>query len=382
MNSIIDYVQWRGDLSFSISSVNEVDGLIFSELSYLSWEVGLGETDKETLSSLWETMKDKKYTRPIYADKDSQLFEAVAHSRRFENVVVNHFTTETDAELNMQFSAVTFDLDSQTRFVAFRGTDGSIVGWKEDFNMAFSAPIPAQQRAIDYLTTLAEEDSRELYVGGHSKGGNLAVYAASFVDDTILSRISQIYNYDGPGLSDQVDAERAYQRLCTKVRTILPKASMIGMLLFQSKDFTIVESDSISIMQHSPFYWHVIGNQFIQGIRSKDSESMEKIIHTWLLNTTDKERHVLIDVFFDIVQATGATSFNRMIFFKLLQNPEIVFKCLQNIDPTERKMVRKRLMDLWIISKRESTLIEQQMIKSVFMRKEDRLGTSAITDKD
>lgn len=326
-------------------------------------------------------MRDQKYTRPVYVDKDRQLFETVAHCRRFENAVVNHFIRDTDAGINKQFSAVTFDLDNHSRFIAFRGTDGSIVGWKEDFNMAFSAPIPAQQQAIEYLTLLAGEDDCELYVGGHSKGGNLAVYAASFVDDTIFTRINRVYNYDGPGLSDQVNAEKAYQRLGAKACTILPKASMIGMLLFQNKDFTIVESDAISIMQHSPFYWHVLGNQFVRGIRSQDSEAMEKILHAWLQNTTDDERQVLIDVFFDVVQATGAKSFNRFIVFKLFQSPEIVLKCLQNIDPSKRKMVRKRLSDLMIIIMRESTIAEQQMLKSVFTRKEDNLGISNPTDK-
>ena len=109
-------------------------------------------------------MKDQKYTRPVYVDKDRQLFETVAHCRRFENAVVNHFIRDTDAGINKQFSAVTFDLDNHSRFIAFRGTDGSIVGWKEDFNMAFSAPIPAQQQAIEYLTLLAGEDDCELYV--------------------------------------------------------------------------------------------------------------------------------------------------------------------------------------------------------------------------
>lgn len=284
----------------------------------------------------------------------------MAHSRRFEEVVVNHFITETDAEINKQFSAVSFDLDNHTRFIAFRGTDGSIVGWKEDFNMAFSAPIPAQQRAVEYLMLLAKECDCELYVGGHSKGGNLAVYAASFVDDTILAQIRQIYNYDGPGLSDQVNAEKAYQRLGAKVRTILPKASMIGMLLFQSKDYTIIESDAISIMQHSPFYWHVLSNQFVRGTRSQDSEIKDKILQAWLQNTTDDERQVLIDVFFDVVQATGAKSFNRFILFKLFQSPEIILKCLQNIEPSKRKMVRKRLSDLMLIVMRESIIAERK----------------------
>jgi len=365
-NNILTYLKWRGDLSFSQVPFNEVDGLILSELSYIAWEKGIESEEKNELRCLYEIMKDTSYTRQISSDEDADLFMKCSYSSRFGNMVVSDYVSETDESEHKQFAAITFKLSDNTVFISFRGTDGTITGWEEDCNLAFSEPIPAQLMAIQYLNKIALKTEGHIRVGGHSKGGNLAVYSAAIANNGIRDRIVAVYNYDGPGLSDRIDASNLYKAISTKLNTFVPKSSFVGMLLQHAEGYLVVNCDSLGVFQHNPYCWHVNAIGFDLTERAKDSEFIENVVRAWLSNVDDEERKLLIDGLFKVIQETDVQTFNREIVFKLIQNPLLINKALQTFSTENKKRILKKLLELSAQINREATIRQQTFFKDLF----------------
>ena len=344
---MLDYLRWRGDLTINRAPFGEVDGLILSQLAYLSWEKGLAAGETAELRALWPRMRGADCARSVTGAEDVKLFRLAAESARFGQVRVSAFARRLEEGEGVQFAALCFELADASRFVAFRGTDGTLVGWKEDFNMAFSSPVPAQRLAADYLRYIAALDDAPLRLGGHSKGGNLAMYAAAMADEPIRKRIVDICNYDGPGLSDRMDAAGMYARLEGRLRVFVPKASLIGMLLDHPDAYTVVDSDGIGIMQHNPYHWRVLGARFVT-LPGLDRESLflEGVLRRWLQGLDEGERRLLIDALFDVIQATGAERFGRDVLSGLVRNPGAVAGVIQGMRPQSRLALLRMLGEL------------------------------------
>ena len=199
MANILDYIDWRGDLTFNQSSFNDIDNLILSRISYLPFDGIIDEMETITVREAHERFKklDLKNVK-ILQEEDLDLFPSVAQSTRFGNLFLKNYINKRDLQEEKQFSAITIILPDGTMYIAYRGTDNTLVGWKEDFNMSFMKSVPAQADAVDYLNNVAAQTSGRLRVGGHSKGGNLAVYAAAFCNQDVQDRIIEVYNNDGP----------------------------------------------------------------------------------------------------------------------------------------------------------------------------------------
>ena len=198
MQNIIDYLDWRGDVPFSAAPFNPVDNLILSQFSYISLDGIAPGTMREVVSELIKLGR--------VHDNNLKLSKRLAESRRFGSARVSHSMELFDPKLEMQFGALVVDTDDGATCVAFRGTDATLVGWKEDLNMSFSEEVPSQGAAVQFLNDGLRENTRPLRVMGHSKGGNLAVYASAMCRRDIQDRIVAIYNNDGPGLCDSVMA--------------------------------------------------------------------------------------------------------------------------------------------------------------------------------
>lgn len=239
----------------------------------------------------------------------------------------------------MQFAAVTFDLPDGTHYVAFRGTDSTIVGWREDFNMAFESPVPAQSAAVKYLTEAAALTSGPLILGGHSKGGNLAVYAAAHADPMLQSRIRTVYSFDGPGLDDATMASEGYANIARRIRSFVPQQSVVGLLLTYHPEYTVVKSDGIGLLQHDSFTWQVLGTDFI-AVTELDvgSQLVDHTVHEWLSKVTPDKRKIFIDTIFDILEATGANTVKELLKDVPGRVPAIL-KALQKVDFETAKMV-------------------------------------------
>ena len=215
-------------------------------------------------------------------------------------------------EAEQQFSAVEIVLDDGTSYISFRGTDDTIIGWKEDFNLS-TGVVPAQERAVEYMQRISDKASGMLRVGGHSKGGNIAVYAATFVSQEIKDRIINVYNNDGPGFCDDVIETPEYHEMIKKVHTYIPQSSVIGRLMNHREKYTVVESVQKGIMQHDLYSWQVLGTKFITLEEvTNGSEFVDKTIKEWLENVEPEKREQVIDVVFDILNATDAQTMKEI----------------------------------------------------------------------
>jgi len=351
VQNIIDYLNWRGDLSFARDGFNEVDNLIMSSLAYLDFDSNLSSTLNSAKSSLYESGELNKEKinsfakinhNPFFKKIPSLLYKAV-QSPRYRDIKLSNYVNMIDYEQSVQFSAITFSINRDLHFVAFRGTDDSIIGWKEDLQMSFLGEVPAQKQAVIYLNRVCSQLEGSFYIGGHSKGGNLAVYAAAKADKEVSDKILAVFNNDGPGFQTDVIKSEGYQRIVPKICTFLPKSSTIGILLEHSEKYNIVSSGEIGIMQHNAFSWEVRGTHFVyeQDI-AKSSLMLQKTVRDWLEHLPLEQREQFICALFDIIQATGAKTFGDMSKEKLAKSISMI-KNFNNMDNHTRLILIKTI---------------------------------------
>ena len=309
MADMFDYLSWRGDLIFSRDPVNDVDALIFSGLSYIHYGDGdlfgndVSVTLREAAEAFFalEDCEDR-----VRVKNDLALLQAAAQTERFGNAKLFLYRDLFIPEQETQFAAMTFLLDDGSAFLAFRGTDHTLVGWKEDFNMTFQQTIPAQRLAAQYTREVAMEHTGPLYLGGHSKGGNLAVFAAARSSPTVRSRIVRVYNSDGPGFTKYLMGDPGYLAMVPRIRTCIPQSSVIGMLLEHEEPYTVIRSKTVGILQHDLYSWEVLGKDFIPVQEITDSSQfVDATIKTWFADMTNQERNQLVDVMFTLLGTGG-----------------------------------------------------------------------------
>jgi hypothetical protein len=238
----------------------------------------------------------------LIVDKDKELLLAAAESERFGRTGMCFYKNVFIPEEETQFAAVTFLLEDGSAFLAFRGTDYSVVGWKEDFNMTFQDSIPAQRLAMEYVQEFAATTVAVFHLGGHSKGGNLAVYAAAKNPKAVQKKIIDIYNHDGPGFTEKMMSDEGYLNIIPKIRTYVPQSSVFGILLEHKETYTIVKSKKIGIMQHDPYAWEVLGNNFILAEElASDARFLDRTMEAWLAGMTKEERNEFVDTVFEMM---------------------------------------------------------------------------------
>ena len=305
MGNIFDYLTWRGDLTFTQDPPNAVDALIFSTLTY----VGYGETAErppETAASLRRCAEEffalENPESRVRSKKDMELLRCAAATARFGQCGLCLYRSVLLPEQETQFAAMTFLLDDGSMFLAYRGTDNSLVGWKEDFNMTFQQTIPAQRLAQEYIREAALAHTAPMRVAGHSKGGNLAVFAAARCSPTVRKRILTVYNNDGPGFTKYMIGDPGYNAIVPRIQTYIPQSSVIGMLLEHEEPFIVIRSKSVGIMQHDPYSWEVEGPHFlpVQEV-TESSQFLDATIKNWFAGMTNRERNQLVEVLYGLL---------------------------------------------------------------------------------
>lgn len=352
MANIFDYLEWRGDLTLKQSAFNEVDNLILSRFSYFPLDKIIKENETKSILELYERFKQIDFKEMnILLKEDIDLFAAMAYSNRFSNMQVTCYINKIDNQTEKQFSAVTIILPDNTLYISYRGTDYTFIGWKEDFNMTFKSHIASQLDSLEYLQNIAEKYSNKLRIGGHSKGGNLAIYASVFTKDEIKKRIIKIYNNDGPGFNDDITDMKEYKEMIKKVHTYIPQSSIIGRLLNHEEEYTVVLSTQSGLMQHDLYTWQVLGSSFIhlQEV-TNGSQIVDKTIKEWLNNVTPEEREQIIDIIFEILNKTNAKTFSELEANKF-KNALTVIKNYKNIDIESKKKITKTLYELFNVAK-------------------------------
>ena len=312
MANMVDYLAWRGDIPFETAPWNEIDGLLIATLSYLDFHGGR-DPKGWTLEEMARIDLLLEGSSPSYPARKT-AFESMAASERFRGCRLHHAIAMTDQEIGMQFSALCLDLPDGTTCVAFRGTDNTIVGWREDFNRAYTTRVPAQEAAILYLGRAAALSKRPLRLVGHSKGGNLAVYAGAAVPERIQKRIEGIWTYDGPGMNRETSQTEEYLRIKDKIHSFVPQTSIIGMLMEYYKPYTVVHSTARGLEQHDPMTWQVYGTRF------EEMESIDRTasvvcetLHEMLTNSTPEQRAAFVETLFRLADNTNATRMSDIL---------------------------------------------------------------------
>ena len=353
MSNVCDYVKWRGDLSIEQSEFNEIDNLILSRFSYFPFDKIIKENEVVTIKELSERFKKQDIRKlPILWKDDVDLFPLMGESERFGKLLATKYINKIDQEQEKQFAAITVLMPDNTIFVSYRGTDNTIVGWKEDLNMSFKSHIASQISAKKYLEIIAQEyPDKKIRIGGHSKGGNVAVYAATFVNKEIKDRIINVYNNDGPGFCEDVIETLEYKEMIENVHTYIPQSSVIGRLMNHREKYTVVKSVQKGIMQHDLYSWEVLGKEFVTLEEvTNGSEFVDKTIKEWLENVEPTKREQVIDVVFDILNTTDAQTMKE-IKSNWFTSARTMMASYKNIDNETKEMIWQTLNELFKVAK-------------------------------
>ena len=313
MASILDYLDWRGDITFAERPFNEVDNLLLAELSYLDFG-GIVPADFAAAVPLSDAVAAFTKRTPhadmgvLVPDKIPGLAQKMAASARFRDVLLSGYVCKLDEQTETQFAALCAALPDGTVYAAFRGTDDTIVGWKEDFNMGFLPIVPSQREAADYLRAAATAfPSQKLRAGGHSKGGNLAVYAAVWCGESVQDQLLAVYNNDGPGFHTSLLDRPEHQRIANRIQTILPESSDVGMLLEHEESYQVVRSNQVGLMQHDGFSWQVLGTQFVHlsGL-TEGGRIVDSALRDFVRGLDQEQRIRFVDALFEVLTCTNA----------------------------------------------------------------------------
>lgn len=353
MATYLDYLEWRGDLTMKERPFNEIDNLILSELAYFHFDelaVNLQQINL-TLREVWESAQTVEHPRIYFTNDPLHLLEPCAYSRRFGNIRVTNFSDLVDKEKRMQFCAVTFHLEDSTRYIAFRGTDSSLVGWREDFDFSYLEETPAQAEAVRYLQAALRSKRGNVRIGGHSKGGNLAIYAAAFCK-IHSKRVLEVYSNDGPGFNRYVIDKAEYQSILPKVKLIIPESSLVSILCTNKEEKVIVRSTAEDgIHQHLPYTWMVERDHFLLAEQqSAISLRLGELVAKWLELLNDEEKQAFISTLFDVIDASGASTLEELNDNKLISYNAIL-KAAATLSGEARRSVRDSIIKLAEASK-------------------------------
>lgn len=319
MANLMDYLDWRGDLTLDQDPFNEVDNLILAELSFVDFG-GIvpppGKGGSVPLCNAADAFfRQHPEGEPIemgvlVPDEIPDMLRKMASSPRFGGMRLGGFADWLDEGRGEQFAALTVETGDGRLYLSFRGTDDSLAGWQEDFYLAFMPQVPAQAMAVQYVRDMARQyPRRKLRLGGHSKGGNLAVYAAVQCPAAVQRRIESVWSNDGPGFHEDFLELPQHRRIAERIISIVPKSSVVGMLLEHEEDYTVVDSDQLGLLQHDGFSWQVMGRGFVTlGRITQQAQLSDTTLRQWLRGMSTEQREKFVHALFTVLKASGAAT--------------------------------------------------------------------------
>ena len=313
MSNIIDYAQGLNAYSFDKVFFKDLDVLALTEVAYLPFDqiITEGEITLEKLAQYYTTLNGEKgEILSVITTPRIDLLRILGRSTRYGTIEAFDFINKIDSNIERQFSAITYRLEHEKYLVVFRGTDENLIGWKEDFHMTFMHEIPAQQSAHQYLEKRMIEYPGEYIVSGHSKGGNLAIYACSKLDEEKQNSVTGIYAFDAPGLHESLLESEGFLRIKDRIASYIPQDSMVSVLLEPPVNAKVVKSNAILLLQHDTFSWEVGQIDFVQiENQSQLSIHADKVISSWLDTMSNNEKQEFSDVIFDVFLESGINKF-------------------------------------------------------------------------
>ena len=353
MKNILDYTETYFE-TMDESQFNPVDSLVLSQLAYVFYDDIFAAGGQGMNIEYIKTAQAEHYPSMfrIARDEDNnkRLLYAVAANPRFRGMRLSNYVNIIDDDSEKQFSAMVFKLPDGKWYIAFRGTDATLIGWKEDFNMSFKTPVAAQVESVSYINEIARRLKGDLIFGGHSKGGNLAAYAAMNCKKKIQDRIVNIYDHDGPGFRKEIIESNIYSGIEDRIYKTMPQSAVVGMLLENLGSCSIVESRSLGIMQHDPYSWSVDETDFIYTDKTtKSSQYLDTTVSQWLAEVSDDKRELFVDTMFSIISAGGAKTLAQFTssWMNAAQKSLGEFR---SIDPEVRKFLLQTFRRLITIS--------------------------------
>ncbi len=387
MSGLVDYVLWRGDVSLAYSPFNKIDALVFSQITYLNFKGILPESFSESVDLKYfnEKILDKKTEKKLkknlgpYISPDTfTLLKLCAASVRYGDLKITGFRDIFSKKNCEQFSAFTVS-GKNFNCVCFRGTDESIIGWEEDFALSYCDVIPSQTDALEYLKDAMTELKGKFILTGHSKGGNVGMYAAYNVPDKFKKRILTVYNFDGPGFKKEILESEDFKKIEDKIYSVYPGCSIVGMFFEHPKYFEIADSNRHIVMQHDPFTWGIQGNSFINQDKFEDeSVFFYKTFNKWYLELSKEQMKSVTERMFGIILNTGVEKLSDIEKDPIVNSAKILNELLK-IDFKERHEVLKLVNMFLKAGKGNFPLFESfkpsfsSLAEKMFERKENKL---------
>ncbi len=352
MSDQFEYLHWRGDLSFKMDKFNETDGSILAMLSYINYDE-ISKAPIKLRDAVSGYCPDKKYDKVrlgliIPSKKINKLFCTAGQTSRFADCVIDDFTCKTSTSEICQFAAVTYHLPNKRAVICFRGTDDSLVGWREDCCMSYLDEIPAQRMAVEYLEMISEKyPGKRLYLVGHSKGGNLAAYSTVKCSEGTRAKIVHAYSYDGPGFSKSLTESPEYKAASRKIVMIVPQSSFIGTMFEPGKKYTVVNGMARGAFQHDCFTWEISGPQFVRvdGLSIRGRKNRDQFA-AGMERMSLEERRKFVETFFSIIESTGASTLTEFADGKLKTISSLI-KNYTGLDKQQRDIMLGLVLKLF-----------------------------------
>lgn len=351
MADMFDYLFWRGDLSFTEVPFNDADAMILCQLAYIDYTdvvpaaftkkgMTLADAAAELSKPDWDSCN---FHKRFFTDQTKELLLVAGQTRRFGSLGVSGSRHIIDMEKEEQFSALTFELPDNTLFIAYSGTDAMIVGWQEDFNLGWKDVVPAQADALSYMTEAAAALRGAIRTGGHSKGGNLTIYAAANAPSKVQRRITGVWNFDGPGFKPEFFQSEGYLSVGPKIRNFKPQLSVVGMLFTNSSSYTVIESVEKGVLQHDPMSWQMQPSGFVTLPElDEDTFKISRAINGWFDDLEFEQKRVFVETVFGVLNKSTAETSNELAENWKVTIPNIL-KAMTHLDAKTRNAVRLTL---------------------------------------
>ena len=350
MKNMLDYIKEFGHVSFEERAFSEIDALVLTELEYLPLEkvVPSDENGEDfvTVKEIAEYMQEHKQElfdeNPMMITQERhEVSQVIADAPRFQSLKFFGVVSEWDKDTTKQFAAITVEVEPSVRLVVFRGTDDTLIGWKEDFLMTYSPLVAAQTDAKEYLAKQASLFDGDLMVSGHSKGGNLAIYAAATQEEDVQLRIVDIFCFDSPGLYRSVLETKGYQNIVPLAMRYIPQDSLVGLMLESEVPYVIVKSNATGAMQHSAMTWEIEDGQFIKMEKlTKNSQLNDQTFKKWTESVSDEELELFWNVFFELLFSVGIDTVNDL-YGQFMHYVQEFLKAAGNMDEEKRELLTR-----------------------------------------
>lgn len=350
MKNMLDYIKEFGHVSFEERAFSEIDALVLTELEYLPLEkvVPSDENGENfvTVKEIAEYMQEHKQElfdeNPMMITQERhEVSQVIADAPRFQSLKFFGVVSEWDKDTTKQFAAVTVEVEPSVRLVVFRGTDETLIGWKEDFLMTYSPLVAAQTDAKEYLAKQASLWGGDLMISGHSKGGNLAIYAAATQEEDVQLRIVDIFCFDSPGLYRSVLETKGYQNIVPLAMRYIPQDSLVGLMLESEVPYVIVKSNATGAMQHSAMTWEIEDGQFIKMEKlTKNSQLNDQTFKKWTESVSDEELELFWNVFFELLFSVGIDTVNDL-YGQFMHYVQEFLKAAGDMDEEKRELLTR-----------------------------------------